>query len=118
MAGIDFRQVRAAITMEEVLGLLGFRPSSRSGPQVRGRCPLHATSPTNKHRSFSANLERQAFQCFKCGAGGNQLDLWALATHQTVYQAALDLCLKLNKAVPWLHQNREEESVMKTPCPH
>jgi hypothetical protein len=33
MPGIDFDSVRAEITMEQVLSLLGFRPSSRSGVQ-------------------------------------------------------------------------------------
>jgi DNA primase len=110
MAGIDFRRVRAVVTMEEVLALLGFVPLSRSGAQVRGRCPLHLASSTGKGRTFSANLEQHSFQCFKCGAAGNQLDLWALATQQKVYEAALDLCSKLNREVPWLAKRTEKRN--------
>ncbi len=112
MAGIDFRQVRAQITMEEVLGLLGFVPLSRSGSQVRGRCPFHPAANTGlgKSRTFSANLVQNSFQCFKCGAAGNQLDLWVLATQQKVYEAALDLCNKLNREVPWLVERTEKRN--------
>ena len=31
MPGVDFDRVRALVTMEQVLNLLGFQPSSRSG---------------------------------------------------------------------------------------
>jgi hypothetical protein len=110
MAGIDFREVRVLVTMEEVLALLGFVPWSRSGPQLRGRCPLHAGSSAAKSRPFSANLVQHSFQCFKCGAAGNHLDLWALATGQSVYHAALDLCNKLNREVPRLVQGTEKRN--------
>lgn len=110
MAGIDFRQVRALVTMEEVLTLLAIVPLSRSGPQLRGRCPLHPASRTDKSRTFSANLAQHSFQCFKCGAAGNHLDLWALATQQQVYNAALDLCNKLHREVPRLVQGTEKRN--------
>ena len=41
MPGVDFETVRREITMEQVLNLLGFEPSRRSGVQWYGRCPLH-----------------------------------------------------------------------------
>jgi hypothetical protein len=63
------------VSMTDVLGLLGFVALSRRGEQVRGECPLHRSSKPGKHRSFSANLGRHTFQCFKCGVSGNQLDL-------------------------------------------
>jgi DNA primase len=110
MAGIDFRQVRALVTMEEVLALMGFVPLSRSGVQVRGRCPLHQATSTGKGRTFSANLVQHSFQCFGCGAAGNHLDLWALATQQKLYEAALDLCNKLNREVPYLATGTEKRN--------
>jgi DNA primase len=102
MPGIDFRQLRANITMAEVLELLGFVVRERTGDQVRGECPLHEPSARGKHRSFSANLRRQLFQCFKCGAAGNPLDLWARTSKKSVYEAALDVCARLHKEVPRL----------------
>jgi DNA primase len=52
------------------------------------------------------------FHCFKCGRSGNALDLWAQATRQTIYDATIDLCQKLN--IPLTikpSRNKEEEPV-------
>jgi DNA primase len=100
MSAIDFRQVRALVSMAEVLALLGYGARSHLGQQLRGPCPLHGSAPSS--RVFSAHLGKNAFRCFKCGAAGNHLDLWAQATHQPLYQAALDLCRRLGREVPWL----------------
>jgi putative transposase len=114
---IDFAALRAVVTLAAVLQLLGFRARSTQGSQQRGPCPLHgSTSATS--RCFSANLEQHTFQCFKCGKSGNALDLWAHATGQSIYDAALDLCQRLQIPVPELPglpppnpRNREEEPV-------
>lgn len=101
--GIDFRQLRANITMAEVLELLGFVVRERRGDQVRGECPLHEPSERGKRRTFSANLSRHLFRCFKCGTAGNHLDLWARTTRKSIYEAALDICARLHKEVPYLN---------------
>jgi transposase InsO family protein len=115
---IDFAALRAVVTLVAVLQLLGFRARSSQGSQQRGPCPLHG-STSGTSRCFSANLEQQTFQCFKCGKSGNALDLWAQATGQNLYDAALDLCQRLQIPVPELPtpppqrtpRNREEEPV-------
>jgi len=101
MAGIDFRTLRSEVGIAAVLRLLGFVPSQRRGPQVRGPCPVHGRH-RERSRSFSAHLEKDAYHCFHCGSSGNQLDLWAAATRQPLYQAAIDLCERLHRPVPWL----------------
>jgi transposase InsO family protein len=114
---IDFAAVRAAISLNAVLGLLGFRPRSSHGAQQRGPCPLHG-STAGTSRCFSAHLDRNIFHCFKCGRCGNALDLWASATRQTPYDAAIDLCRRLNLPLPTLPpapRNREEEPVACQP---
>ena len=111
---IDFAAVRAVVTMAAVLNLLGFRPGRSHGAQQRGPCPLHG-STSGTSRCFSINLEDHTFHCFKCGRSGNALDLWAHATQQSVYDAALDLCQRLGIPLPQLAspppRNREEEPV-------
>jgi hypothetical protein len=115
---IDFAALRAVVPMAAVLQLLGFQPRSSQGAQQRGPCPLHS-STSGTSRCFSVNLEQHAFQCFKCGHSGNALDLWAHATGQSPYDAALDLCQRLGLPVPALAapqsmpppRNREEEPV-------
>jgi putative transposase len=110
---IDFAAVRAVVTMAAVLNLLGFPPGSTRGAQRRGPCPLHG-STSGTSRCFSANLADHTFHCFKCGRSGNALDLWAQATQQRIYDAAVDLCQRLGVPVPLLTsppRNREEETV-------
>jgi DNA primase len=97
---IDFQAVRQRISMSAVLDLIGFEPQSRSGSVLRGPCPIHH-SQTPRSRSFAVQLERKVYHCFRCGAGGNHLDLYAAVTQQDVYHAALDLCTKLHVPVPW-----------------
>jgi transposase InsO family protein len=98
---IDFAAVRAALTIAAVLQLLGYQPRRSQGAQQRGPCPLHGSS-SRTSRCFSVNTAQHTFHCFKCGKSGNALDLWAAATKQTPYDAALDLCNRLNIPVPTL----------------
>jgi putative transposase len=111
---IDFGALRAAISMAAVLGLLGFQPRTTHGAQQRGPCPLHGSSHGTS-RCFSVNTSDHIFHCFKCGRSGNPLDLWAQANRQTPYDAAVDLCQRLNIPLPLLAAttpaNREEETV-------
>ena len=110
---IDFAGVRAVVTLAAVLQLLGYQTDRRPGTQQRGPCPLHG-STAGTSRCFSANLEEHTFHCFKCGRCGNALDLWAQATRQSIYDAAVDLCQRLAIPLPTLPtspRNREEEPV-------
>ena len=62
MPVVDFQTVRRAITMEQVLDLLGVQPSKRSRVQWQGSCPLDA-SPSDHRRSFSVKV---ALCCYNC----------------------------------------------------
>jgi DNA primase len=101
MPGIDYRTARAQLPLEDVLALLSFVPRRRLGQQLRGRCPLHGSRSATS-RSFAAHLGKNAWHCFRCGAGGNALDLWAVVTRQPLHVAVLDLCQRLGREVPWL----------------
>jgi transposase InsO family protein len=115
---IDFDAVRAAISMAVVLQLLGFPAHTTHDAQQRGPCPLHG-STAGTSRCFSVNHSDHIFHCFKCGRSGNALDLWAQAKRLTPYDAALDLCQRLNIPLPLLRSpttaNREEEAVAAGP---
>jgi DNA primase len=101
MPGIHFAEARARIALAEVLTVLGFVPCDSSGDQVRGPCPVHhSASPSS--RSFSANLRRHIYKCFKCGSCGNQLDLYSKATGLTLFEATIALCEQLQREVPWM----------------
>jgi len=111
---IDFAAVRAAITIAQVLTLIGFSARSDHAGQQRGPCPLHG-STRGTACCFSVNTTAHTFHCFKCGRSGNALDLWATAQSLSIYDAALDLCHRLNVPLPLLAppqpRNREEEPV-------
>jgi DNA primase len=101
MPGIDFAAIRSRIRMAQVLELAGFVVVGCTGDQVRGPCPIHRSgSPTS--RSFSANLSRNTFRCFRCGAAGNQLDLWVAVSQLSLHEAATDLCNRLAMETPFL----------------
>jgi len=106
---VDFRAVRASVTMGQVLDLIGFVPSERRGEQLRGPCPIHE-STTSKERSFSANLSKNAFRCFRCGASGNHLDLWAEVNGIDLHQAARTICERVGIEIPELRPQRRPAS--------
>ena len=101
MRGIDFRVARTQVRIAEVLGLLGFEPVRVVARQARGPCPLHR-SRSRTSRVFAVQLDKNLYHCFRCGAGGNALDLWAAWTGQDLHVAVMDLYQRLGRAVPWL----------------
>ena len=101
MPAIDYRRARSQLRLAEVFALIGYRPLSRHGAQWRGPCPLHGSRSATS-RSFAAHLGKNVFHCFRCGAGGNALDLWAALARLPLHAAVLDLCQRLHQPVPWL----------------
>jgi DNA primase len=104
MPGIDFGRIRARVTMEQVLNLLGFEPTSRSGSQWYGRCPLDDCGTGRRRRGFSVNVASGRYYCHRCRSHGNPLELWAAATRLPLHQAAIDLCRRLGRDVPWIRR--------------
>lgn len=114
---VDFAAIRMHLQIKDVLQLLGFRPHTATGTQLRGACPLHG-STRGTARCFSVNTDKQVFHCFKCGCHGNALDLWAKAQRLTPYDAALDLCTRFHllDEINSSTGNREEEPVVLNAC--
>ena len=101
MPAIDYRRARAQLRLANVLALIGYQPNGRQGQQWRGPCPLHG-SRSGRSRVFSVHLGKNLFHCFRCGAGGNALDLWAALHQLPLHAAVLELCERLHEPVPWL----------------
>jgi hypothetical protein len=88
MPGVDFNVLRTEVTMEDVLRQLRFQPTSRSGDQLHGPCPVHgSTSPGS--RTFSVNLANGRYYCHKCHSRGNHLELWAEVHKLSLYRCRL-----------------------------
>jgi CHC2 zinc finger len=99
VSGIDFRQARQEVRLREVLALLGYQPRQRGGEQLRGPCPVHGSRSATS-RCFAAHLGKNVWPCFRCGARGHALDLWAVVTQQGIYQAVRDLYRRRGRAAP------------------
>jgi hypothetical protein len=84
-----------------VLELLPWQAVAGRGVQVRGPCLVHGSSSQHS-RVFSAHLGRNVWQCFRCGASGNALDLWVRVTGQPLYPAVLAWYQHLGRTPPWL----------------
>lgn len=105
MPGVDFNRLRAEISMIQVLDLLGFQPVTRSGCQWYGRCPVHAAASSGNSRCFSVNLRLGRYYCHGCHSHGNPLELWSAATQLPLHQAAIALCQRLGRDVPWIRRS-------------
>lgn len=103
MPGVDFDRLRAEITMEQVLELLGFQPSQRTGDQWYGCCPVQGC-PSGRRRFFSVNVASGRYCCHRCHSQGNQLELWASATKLSLHPAMVELCRVLGREVPWIRR--------------
>jgi DNA primase len=112
MGGINYSAIRAAVPLQTVLDLLEFVPVYRRGDQVRGPCPIHGSN-SPQGRSLSANLARNAFRCFTCGAAGNQLDLWSLTQSMSLFAATTELCNRLQIHIPQTERQREQTSTRR-----
>jgi DNA primase len=90
---VDFKTVKAAITMEQVLQHYDLLDRfKRSGDSLSGPCPIHkGSNPTQFRVSISKNI----WNCFsECKHGGNVLDFIARMESVSIHAAAL-------KAIEW-----------------
>jgi DNA primase len=101
MPGVRFPEVRSRVSRIQVPDILGLVAQEASGEEVHGACPVHGSS-LSRSRSFSANIQKRVYRCFRCGSAGNHLELYAAATHRSLYAGALDLCQRVGCAVPWI----------------
>ena len=101
MAGmwVDYRAVKAAVSMETVLANYGIRLQRLDGEHLRGRCPLPAHTSKSSRQSFIVNVQKNAWACHSdsCVAtrggriGGNVLDFVSTMENCSIREAALKL---------------------------
>ena len=113
---VDFKAVKAATTMEQVLEHYGILDKFKRGTDsLNGPCPIHGGSnPTQFRVSISKNI----WNCFsECKHGGNVLDFIAKKENVSIHAAAL-------KAIEWFNldpeamsadSNQEPEEKRETP---
>ena len=92
---VDFKAVKAAVTMEQVLEHYGLLAKfKRTGDRLSGPCPIHqGSNPTQ----FSVSTSKNIWKCFsECKRGGNALDFIAKMENVNIHAAA-------HKAIEWFH---------------
>jgi DNA primase len=103
---VDFKAVKAAITMEGVLEHYGLRDKfKKSGDNLSGPCPIHkGSNPTQFRVSISKNI----WNCFsECKHGGNTLDFIARMDNVSIHAAA-------QRAIEWFNLDSEAMSAKTT----
>lgn len=99
---VDFKAVKAAITMEQILERYGLMDRfKRSGDSLNGPCPIHKGSSSTQ---FRVSTSKNIWHCFsQCKQGGNTLDFIAKMENVSIHAAAL-------RAIEWFHLGLETVS--------
>jgi DNA primase len=88
---VDFQAIKEEVSLEAVLNhyeLKNLRRSRQRREQLEGCCPLHRGE---RKDAFQANLSKNVFHCFACGAKGNVLDFVVAMERCSIREAALKL---------------------------
>lgn len=96
---VDYRAVKAAVSMEMALASYGIQLHRLDREYLRGRCPLPAHVSRSSRQSFIVNTGKNAWACHSesCVAarsgriGGNVLDFISAMENCSVREAALKL---------------------------
>ena len=95
---VDFDEIKRRITMDQTVGFLaitGLKPRGRG--VLKGRCPFCGGVDSFVVSNEGGRERTGAFNCFKCPAGGDQIELVSLSRghprrdRQGVYEAAREL---------------------------
>lgn len=85
---VDFTAIKLHISLAVALRQYQVRLRRSGRNQYRGLCPIHHGEGRD---AFHANLNRNLFHCFSCGAGGSVLDFVAAMEGCTLREAAVRL---------------------------
>jgi len=99
---VDFKAVKAAVSMEQVLKHYDLlHKFKKSGDSLSGPCPIHGgENPTQ----FRVSISKNVWNCFsECKHGGNVLDFIAKLENVSIHAAAL-------KALEWFNLDTETVS--------
>lgn len=96
---VDFKAVKAAISMERALAYYGVMLRRVHGPYLRGRCPLPGHASKRSTQSLIVNTEKNVWICHSAScvesrsgrSGGNVLDFVAAMERCSLRDAALKL---------------------------
>ena len=85
---VDFMDIKRSVALAALLRQYQVKLHRSGIDQYRGCCPIHGGEGRD---AFHANLSRNVFHCFACGAGGTVLDFVAAMEGCSLREAALKL---------------------------
>lgn len=96
---VDFKQLKADVAIEHVLGHYGVHLRRIGATELRGRCPLPTHTSSRSRDSFAVNIARNVWSCRSLSCmqgrggrpGGNILDFVGLMEGCSIRDAALRL---------------------------
>jgi DNA primase len=123
MERVDFKSVKAKVSIETVLSHYDVRLRRVGADQFRGKCPLPTHSSVRSNDSFSVSFTRNAWSCQSASCiaarsgrvGGNVLDLVAEMERCSIREAALRLDRSLRENLLPLATPGNQEPVRYTP---
>ena len=83
---VSFDEIRSKVSIEDILNHYALEMRKTRG-ELKGRCPF--PDHEDQRASFSANCEKNIFQCFGCKKSGNLIDLVAFMEGVAIREAAL-----------------------------
>src|SRR5919199_5225304 len=93
---VDFAAIKRSVELALLLRRYQVKLRRSGIDQYRGCCPIHGGEGED---AFHANLTRNIFHCFSCGAAGSVLDFVAAMERCTLREAALRLAAEINGPV-------------------
>jgi DNA primase len=106
---VDFKAVKVAVTMEQVLqhyGLFDQFKRSANGESLSGPCPIHKGTNATQ---FRVSLTKNCWNCFSGCEGGNVLDFVAKLENVTLHAAAVKLSEWFDLSAQQPPSNRKAE---------
>lgn len=120
---VDFKSVKAKVSMETVLSHYDVRLRRVGADEFRGKCPLPTHSSSRSNDSFSVSFARNAWSCQSASCiaarsgrvGGNVFDFVAEMERCSLREAALRLDRSLTEHLLPLTTPGNKEPVPDTP---
>ena len=85
---VDFAAIKRSVALAPLLRHYQVKLHRSGHDQYRGCCPIHGG---DSREAFHANLTKNVFHCFACGAGGTVLDFVAAMDRCSLQEAAWKL---------------------------
>ncbi len=93
---VDFAAIKQSVPLAPLLRRYQVKLRRSGRDQYRGGCPIHGGESRD---AFHANLTKNVFHCFSCGAHGTVLDFVAAMDRCSLRQAALKLACAISEPI-------------------